>query len=392
MALLFTNPARRDGPSSTLTAAGFADAYREIAQWPGYARTPLHSLVDIARESGVGTVFYKDESERFGLGSFKALGGAYAVLRILQSEVERATGKVPAATQLADGEHRHLTQDIAVSCATDGNHGRSVAWGSQLFGCRSAIYIHETVSDARAAAIAAYGAEVCRVPGNYDDAVRAADLDAKTYGRFVVSDTSYPGYTDIPRAVMYGYGVMAAEALDQMVVPPTHIFVQAGVGALAGAVAAYADTSLRTRPIFVTAEPVQAACVYESLLAGAPRVVHGRLDTIMAGLACGEVSLLAWDILKTRVDAAMVVNDADARDMMRRLARDIANPIVAGESAVAGLAALLAAACDPEQAARLKLDRNSRILIFGTEGATDPALYAKIVGHSAEKVLQGRAA
>jgi diaminopropionate ammonia-lyase len=349
-------------------------------------------LSGLAHEAGVNAVFYKDESERFGLGSFKALGGAYAVLRILQNEVERVTDQTPTAAQLAAGKLRHLTQDLTVSCATDGNHGRSVAWGAQVFGCRSVIYIHETVSSARADAIAAYGGEICRVRGNYDDAVRAADRDAKSHRRFVVSDTSYPGYTDIPRAVMYGYGVMAAEALDQMVVPPTHIFVQAGVGALAGAVAAYADATLRTRPIFVTAEPEQAACVYESLRAGAPRVVHGALDTIMAGLACGEVSLLAWDILKTRVDAAMLVNDADARDMMRRLARDAGTPIVAGESAVAGLAALLAAACDPEQAERLKLDRNSRILVFGTEGATDPALYAKIVGHSAEKVSQGRTA
>ena len=211
------NPkARSDAPygarqHAVLNRAAFEQAKREIASWPGYAPTPLVGLPGLARAIGIGSLSYKDESGRFGLGSFKALGGAYAVLRQLQVRL----GDVSSA-ELRAGQHRARTASITVACATDGNHGRSVAWGARLFGCRCVIYIHETVSQGRADAIARYGAEVRRVPGNYDDAVRQAARDAAANGWIVVSDTSYPGYTDIPRDVMQGYTVMADEALAQM--------------------------------------------------------------------------------------------------------------------------------------------------------------------------------
>lgn len=226
--------------SKILNDAGFSAAQREIGQWPGHAPTPLRALPALAKGLGLASVHYKDEGERFGLKSFKALGGAYAVERLLAQAVERRNGgeAVRAADMLA-GRWRELVKDITVTCATDGNHGRSVAWGAQLFGCRCVIFIHATVSEGRRAAIATYGAEVIRVPGNYDDSVRHADAEAKANGWTVVSDTTYEGYREIPIDVMHGYGVMSREIVEQYgPAPPTHVLVQAGVGALAASVAA----------------------------------------------------------------------------------------------------------------------------------------------------------
>jgi diaminopropionate ammonia-lyase len=366
--------------------AAHRDAKTEIAAWPGFAATPLHDLKALARQAGLGAVWYKDEASRFGLGSFKALGGAYAVLRQLKRIVAARLGKPVGAISSADllaGRHRDIVADVTVTCATDGNHGRSVAWGASLFGCRCVIYIHALVSAGREAAIAQYGARVVRTQGNYDDSVREAQRDAEAKDWIVVSDTSYPGYRDIPRDVMQGYSVMAAEALAQCPQPPTHVFVQGGVGGLAAAVLAWLWESLGPRrPRFVVVEPDKADCLYRSARAGRPEAVHGDLDTIMAGLACGEVSLIAWDILARGADAFMTVPDAAAVATMRRLARpDGGDPaIVAGESAVAGLAGALAARQDPQWAASLALDDASRILVFGSEGATDPALYAQLTG------------
>lgn len=382
-------------PLQSLAAGRKAAA--EIAAWPGFAATPLHDLKGLAATAGLGSVYYKDEGGRFGLGSFKALGGAYAVFRLLQDRIAEATGTAPDSITGADliaGRHAQIVRDITVTCATDGNHGRSVAWGASLFGCRCVIYIHALVSDGRRDAIAAYGAEVVRTAGNYDDSVRQAQADAGRNGWFVVSDTSYPGYEDVPRNVMQGYGVMAAEALAQCPAPPTHIFVQGGVGGLAAAVLAHAWEKLEAGcPRFVVVEPDRADCLRRSAEAGHPVAVTGDLDTIMAGLACGEVSLIAWKILAAGADAFMAVDDDSAAALMRRLATPAAGdpPVVAGESAVAGLAGALAAAADPALAARLALGPQSRVLVFGTEGATDPALYQQIVGRSATAVLQTRA-
>jgi diaminopropionate ammonia-lyase len=253
------------------------------------------------------------------------------------------------------------------------------------------ILIHSTVSEGRKLAIENYGATVIRTKGNYDDSVREAQEAATREGWFVVSDTSYPGYTEIPKDVMQGYELMAAEALDQMQVKPTHIFLQTGVGGMAAAVAAYTKRLYGDeRPVIVLADPDQSACWLESIRLGMPSPVHGDLNTLMAGLACGEVSVIAWDILRQTADAVMSVMDAVA--MMRVLANPPANDqaIVAGESAVAGLAALIAAANYAQARSALGLDAHSRILIFGTESDTDPDLYVKLIGRSADEVRRAR--
>ncbi|MDH3388519.1 MAG: pyridoxal-phosphate dependent enzyme, partial [Gammaproteobacteria bacterium] len=192
------------------------DAFGEISRWPDYRATPLHRLDSIARQIGVKGIYYKDESRRFNLKSFKALGGAYAVARQLQQRVSSATGDQPTIDDLVDKRYRSIVEDIVISCATDGNHGRSVAWGCQMFGCRCVIYIHRDVSESRKQAMQAFGAEVIRIDGNYDDSVKQADRDAAIHGRIIVSDTSYPGYMDIPRDVALGYSVMLAESVEQM--------------------------------------------------------------------------------------------------------------------------------------------------------------------------------
>ncbi|CAH0211747.1 diaminopropionate ammonia-lyase [Roseomonas sp. CECT 9278] len=365
-----------------LTEGGFRRARAEIASWTGYAPTPLVDLADVAAAARVASVRYKDEASRFGLGSFKALGGAYAVMRLLQAELaRRGVANAATAADLTDGTHKEATRAITVTCATDGNHGRSVAWGAQRFGAACVIFVHETVSQGRRDAIARYGATIRVVPGNYDDAVREAQAQADALGWFVVSDTSYPGYTEVPRDVMQGYRVMADEAADQMGAAPTHVFIQGGVGGVAAAVAAQMRARFGAGPRVIVAEPDKAACLLASAEAGAPVTVPGDLDTLMAGLACGEPSLLAWQELERSAFAFCCVTDDSAVACMKALAAR-QPPVVAGESAVAGLAALLLAASEPFARAALGLDDTSRVLLFCTEGATDPEVYARLVGQA----------
>lgn len=372
----------------TLSLAGYERARAVITRWAGYAETPLVSLPLLAADLGVASIAYKDEGGRFGLGAFKALGGAYAVFRLLARALE-ARGEQVDLDALATGKLADRAADITVCCATDGNHGRSVAWGARLFGAKAVIFVHATVSDARAAAIAALGAEVVRTAGNYDDSVREADRMARANGWFVVSDTSYPGYVDIPRDVMQGYSVMVAEALAKEP-NPTHVFVQGGVGGLAAAVTAHLWEALGDkRPTIVVVEPDRAACLTESAKAGRPTAVHGSLDTIMAGLACGEPSVIAWPILKAGVAGFLAIPDKAAADAMRLLASGAAGArIVGGESGVAGLAGLIAIANHPDWRAALHLDTSSRVLLIGSEGDTDPELYAAIVGRTGDAVRQ----
>lgn len=374
-----------------LNDSDFETAKATISSWPGYAPTPLVPLPSLAAEAGVASLYYKDEGGRFGLGSFKALGGAYAVARLLQRELEARLGTPVSMDDIVSRAYPEETSKITVCCATDGNHGRSVAWGAQTFGCRCVIFIHATVSEGRKTAIEAYGAEVRRCAGNYDDSVRVAQSVATEEGWFVVSDTSYPGYMEIPKDVMQGYELMGAEAFDQLDLPPTHIFLQTGVGGMAAAVAAQAKRRWGdARPTIVLADPELSACWMESFVAGEPTAVEGDLDTLMAGLACGEVSALAWEILKDHGDAVMALPDEAAIEMMRRLAHPVGTdrPIVAGESAVAGLAGLMAASASDEARKALGLGPDSRVLVFGSEGDTDPELYKKLVGMDAATVLK----
>jgi len=376
-----------------LGGTAFDQAQSEITSWHGYAVTPLVSLPSLAAAAKVGAILYKDEGSRFGLGSFKALGGAYAVFRLLAREIERRQG-IPAVTvaDLGSGRYRELTGGITVTCATDGNHGRSVAWGARMFGCRCVIYVHETVSAGRAAAIAAYGAEVRRSSGNYDDAVRAAAAAAAAEHRwFVVSDTSYEGYVDVPRDVMQGYTLMVEEVLRQISPQPlpTHVFVQGGVGGLAAAIAGHLwERFGADRPRLIVVEPENAACLYASASRGELTAVHGSLDTIMAGLSCGEPSLVAWQLLAEGADDFMTIPDEPAAECMRLLAAGNSNDpvIVAGESAVAGLAGLLLACQSTQTMSELGLARDSVVLIFGTEADTDPELYRRIVGRAGDSI------
>ena len=367
--------------AAVMSPQGFEAAMREVSSWPGYAPTPLLSLEVLARHLGIGALHYKDERGRFGLGSFKALGGAYAVANVLRGKVMRARGlSGVTSSELLSGVYRDIIGGATVTCATDGNHGRSVAWGAQLFGCRCVIYVHETVSQGRRDAIARYGAQVLEVKGNYDDAVRYAATTAAAEGWTVVSDTSYPGYRDIPLDVMHGYGVMAGEIEHQLqgAPIPTHVIVQAGVGAMAAAIcASFWMHWGQDRPRFVVVEPVLADCIYRSVEQGQRVIVHGSLETVMAGLACGEVSELAWEILRGGVNACVAVDDAYALDAMRRLARPAPGdpPVVAGETGGAGLAALLAAMDHPDIRRTLALDVNSRVI------------YREIVGTDAAEVL-----
>jgi len=394
---LFLNPACEreaaygDGRREILGQPALEVAKSEIQSWPGYAVTPLHELKAIAGKLNVASVHYKDEGGRFGLGSFKALGGAYAVARLLCQLVGERMGRVVTTVDLLTAPCRDLASEITVTCATDGNHGRSVAWGAQLFGCQCVIYIHATVSEGRRQAIERYGAKVIRTAGNYDDSVRQADADAKLLGRHVISDTSYEGYMDVPRDVMQGYQLMVEEAAQQLGAVPTHVFVQGGVGGLAAAVCGYFWERLgNARPRVIVVEPDRADCLMQSARAGKITTVHGDLDTVMAGLACGEVSLLAWQILEAGADAFAVISDQAAIESMRLLASpaDGDPAIVAGESAVAGLAAAIGVAQQADQRLALGLNEQSRLLFFGSERDTDPALYTQLVGRSSEEVLE----
>ncbi|HEY1935039.1 MAG TPA: diaminopropionate ammonia-lyase [Acetobacteraceae bacterium] len=378
---VFPNP-RLGTPGITVLPAGrFRRAKAEITAWPGYAPTPLHDLPNLARQSHLGALRLKDEAARFGLGSFKALGGAYAVATLLLNELARTGAALHATTAaLEAGTSRVATEHVTVTCATDGNHGRAVAWGAQRFHAGCVIFIHAGVSQSRADAIARYGAEIRRVAGTYDDTVREAARQADAHGWHVVSDTAWPGYTEIPRDIMQGYRLMADEAADQWTGdPPTHVFIQGGVGGAAAAVSIHMRARFQPSPALIVVEPDRAACLLASAELGERTAIPGDLDTVMAGLACGEPSLLAWQELERATAAFMAIPDEAAVATMRLLA---AQGIESGESGVAGLAAMLLAAADPAARATLNLTPTSRVLAFSTEGATDPALYASLTRES----------
>lgn len=391
----FHNPAAKAdraygrAEEAVLNRAGMEAARRDLLAWPGYAPSPLYDLPEAARRVGVGTIWYKDEAQRFGLNSFKAMGAPYAVLRYLRGIIQKRTGTAEApVVDIAAGKYRDATRDVVVTSATDGNHGRAVAWGAQVLGCRAVIYIHATVSEGRADAIRAYGAEVRRIQGNYDDSVRHCAADAAAQGWQVVSDTSYDGYMSIPRDVMHGYMAMAEEAASQLPAGavPSHVLVQAGVGGLAAAVcAAFWLRWGPKRPRLVVVEPVTADCCYRSAVAGKPTTTPGDLETVMAGLAAGEVSPLAWAILSAGADDFVTLSDDYAPRAMRLLA-ETKPAVVAGESGAAGLACLIALQEHPAIASALGIDARSRMMLIGSEGATDPVLYEKLVGRKPETV------
>jgi diaminopropionate ammonia-lyase len=360
-----------------------AEAIDEISQWPGYEVTPMHNLSSLSEDLNVAKIWYKDESKRFQLKSFKALGGSFAVARQLQKKVSEITGETPSVQDLLDHKFDDIVSKTVITCATDGNHGRSVSWGCEMFGCPCVIYIHRDVSKGRQQAMESFGADVIRITGNYDASVKLADNDAKQHGRIIVSDTSYEGYMDIPKDVALGYTVLLAESVEQMHGEiPTHVLIQGGVGGLASAVCAYFwELWGEQRPRFIVVEPINANCLQESARAGKPIVVEGDLETVMAGLACGEVSALAWEILDVGANDFLTINEEAVPLTMQLLADGFGDDakIEAGESAVAGLSALITARHSTEQSSALGLDESSRIYILGTEGATDPELYEQLI-------------
>ncbi len=374
--------------AAMLGLEGGAAAERYLVQRDNVA-TPLHALPALAADLGLGAVHIKDEGLRLGLGSFKALGGAYAVTQLVQEEAARQRGRAFDIADLHTDEVRAVARGMTFACATDGNHGRSVAQGAQFLGATSVIFVHGGVSDARVAAIARFGARMIRVAGTYDDSVTEAARVAAENGWTVVSDTSWPGYERIPALVMQGYTALVRETLRQIGDAPTHVFVQAGVGGVAAAVAGHlAIVFGEQRPTFVVVDPARAACIYETARAGHPvKIAHGA-PTVMAMLECYEPSPLAWRVLSRAADAFMTVEDAEAVAVMNRLARPGGRDpaIVAGESGGAGLAGAIRAASDAEMRGKLGLSAASRVFVINTEGATDPARYAELVGMRPEEV------
>ncbi|HCD79152.1 MAG TPA: diaminopropionate ammonia-lyase, partial [Alphaproteobacteria bacterium] len=301
------NPAHEAAPfpdrQGALDAAVMAEAKAEISSWDSYAPTALIDLPDIAAHLGVRRVVFKDESTRFGLGSFKALGGAYAVQQLVART--RAEGGTAA--------------DLVVATATDGNHGRSVSWGAQRAGCTAKIYIHENVSLAREEAMTAFGADVIRVPGNYEASLAVCKADAAANGWHLVSDTSWEGYHDLPIRIMAGYTVMGAEAIEQMGADrPTHALLPVGVGGLAaGVIAPLWHAMGRDLGRMIAIESSLSACMHDSIVAGEPTVINTTEETLMAGLSCGEVSDVAWQILKPTLSHCITISDDAVRPLMR---------------------------------------------------------------------------
>ncbi|WP_434722227.1 diaminopropionate ammonia-lyase [Mesorhizobium sp. RIZ17] len=379
--------------AATLGLAGADEAERFLAARDNHAETPLHALPALAGELGIGALHLKDEGKRLGLGSFKALGGAYAVMHLVLEEAGGRRGRAVAVEDLHKPEVKAIAAGMTFACATDGNHGRSVAQGAGLVGARSVIFVHSGVSNERVAAIARFGAEMVRVAGDYDQSVREAARVAAERGWTVVSDTSWPGYERIPGLVMQGYTVIVREALKRLPEPPTHVFLQAGVGGFAAAVAGHLAIVLgEDRPTVTVVEPARAACVYETAKAGRPVTIAHSKPTVMAMLECYEPSLVAWRVLSRLGDAFMTVDEEDAVSVMNRLARPAGNDpaIVSGESGGAGLAGLIRAAGDKKIRTALGLDSSSRVLIINSEGATDPGRYAELVGMAPDEVANAR--
>lgn len=367
---------------TVLTEQDFLQAQAEITAWEGYDVTPLVPLSRLAGQLGLARVDYKHEGPRFGLGSFKALGGAYAALRVLQRQLTQQLGRDISLEEIRSGTQAEACAQITLVSATDGNHGRSLAWGCQRFGAPCRIYIHAEVSESRAVAMRAFGAEVIRIDGDYDASVRLARQEAEEHGWFVVSDTSWEGYSAPPRDVMAGYSVMTREACEELALPPTHVFLQGGVGGLAASVAA----ALRQfygadAPRVIIVEPELAACLFASATAGRATNFAIQEETIMAGLSCGEPSEMAWEILAEEASDFLAIPDGIVAPTMRLLAGAVTgDPVVeAGESAVAGLAALIAACQSPQLRRTLALDDGARVLLIGSEGVTDPEIFEAIM-------------
>jgi diaminopropionate ammonia-lyase len=338
---------------------------------PAHRPTPLYQLPALAERLGVGEIRVKDESQRFGFGAFKALGGVIAVGNVLTGAIGEAFHSSVDFDHVMKGRDRDITGGYVFSTASSGNHGRAVAAGAKLFGNRCVIFLPRFTSAEKEAAIRARGAEVIRVDGDYDAAVAECRRQSEKNGWTIISDTSWEGYEQVPKGVMRGYTVLVHEAgVQQWGVAPTHVFVQAGVGGLAAAVIGYLWAVCDRRPISVVVEPKSADCWFQSNLAGKPAPASGNADTAMGGLACREISPVTWPIIGEAADWFMTIEEEDVMPARRLFAHPLGNDpaIASGPSGCAGLAGLVRVCTDETAFEALKLDKRSRVLLINSEG------------------------
>jgi len=359
-------------------------------QMPGYRISPLKGLPNLADRLGLGGIWVKDESVRLNLRSFKVLGGSYAIYQLIRERLGISDHEL-SFKDLTGGGLREKLGNLTFAAATDGNHGRGVAWSAAQMGFKSVIYVHKLTSLARIQAIQENGAKVVIIDGTYDDAVRQVVQDAQKHGWEVVSDTSWDGYESIPKWVMQGYTTMLSEAQEQLaaqgIIKPSHVLVQAGVGSLAAATLGfYANLFGPDRPYSMVVEPTKAACLYRSIQIndGNPHTFEGDLDTIMAGLACGEPNPLAWRILQEVTDVFAICPDYVAAKGMRVYGVPLnGDPfIISGESGAVTLGALMYT-MEYEDARELRqglnLNRDSQVLLINSEGNTSPDDFRTVV-------------
>ena len=379
------------------TAFGLEQAQRVRhfhQSFPEYSVTPLVKLEVLAEELGVQSIYVKDESYRFGLNAFKVLGGSYAIAR----EIGRLLGlkeKELTLGRLLAPDVKERLGTLTFVTATDGNHGRGVAWTAQRLGHRAVVFMPKGTTAERLENIRRLGAEASITNVNYDDTVRLARAYAAEHKGIVVQDTSWEGYDEVPLHIMQGYTTMGSEIVEQLQaygnIKPTHVFLQAGVGAMAGAMAGFiADYYKERRPLITIVEPNQADCIYRTALAndGQLHTVGGALDSIMAGLCCGEPCSLGWRQLAAYADNFVAMPDRAAALGMRVLGRPMGSDaaVVAGESGAAGFGVAMAALWEQDLAElkrSLQLDAKSVILCISTEGATDVANYRRIMWEGA---------
>lgn len=397
-----------DAAACVKNLSKWAEAIEEIRTWPEYEPQPLHSLPNQAKEMGISKILFKDESKRFGtsLGSFKALGAPYAVYKLLADEVFSKTGIRPTSQDLRTGKYKDMTQKVTVCVATDGNQGRGLAYGAKIFGCRCVDYVHNHVSPGRADLMKDLGAIVIRIEGEYEASVERAKEDARMNGWHFVSSTSWSDFDNgIPQNVMNAYMVVVEEALQMVpaVNDITHVFVCGGVGSIAAAIflgfftrhsqiqEAQGGKALNP-PRFVVVEPMEADCLYQSAKKGEMCLSEGSLRTLMAGLACRGPSPAAWKILTWLTSDFVAVPDEVAIEGMKALASGSGGdtPVVCGESSAANMGVMLQAARDEQLREKLGLNKDSQVVLFGLEGATDPAIYEKLVGKSPEQVFEAQ--
>ena len=352
---------------------------------PGYAKTPLVSLDSAAAEYGIDSIFVKDESKRFGLKAFKGLGGSYSMFRILCERLSLDYRKADFNT-FREPETRNKCAGIEFVTATDGNHGKGVSWAAKLFGCKAHVFMPKGSEEVRRRAIEEAGSATAEITElNYDMTVEYAALCAERNGWELIQDTAWEGYEKCPRWIIEGYLTLAAEAAEQMgEKKPTHIFLQAGVGAMAGGVEAYFVSRFREEPPLVAiAEPTEAACIYKSVLAGDRKAhsIPGNPKTVMAGLNCGTPCSVVWPVLRDCSAFFCSCDDALTEEGMRAYARPIGSdePIVSGESGAVTYGLLLEILASDELREKFQIDENSVVLLINTEGDTDPENYKRII-------------